>query len=426
MKTRSKFILLGILSLLVGVASATPLLISELKIVPFWTVPEGPKANLAISVVYANFTIQDPAYSVGSNPSKHNECVFDYYVVLNITNLSNLSTKVSDIMFAAAKDVIITPSALGGFHGTYEGVGGHHGGSAGFSLGPAEGYLGHIGIGRVEGLWLDGEWINLTWVPESGLDEIWRSENIFPPKGLEQIWQPPSNPPNISNRSSYDPPYISYGGSRSNNTAYYTYSGTKFYSSGGNYWIEGVPLKEYIADNEVKATIIYFNGSWVDVTGRVDFLERPFLTATNMLVQIGTGFSTEYPDDTFISGAAAAFSDNDASFIMLTGEFDNTWKPYQSRLVLINGSLDISSLWKDEGLLDEGEITFFAEETNYLKNNIVNGIHVYTASTANKLEKIQLKLIEGSYIYNAILTDNQTFTTDSSGIEVFIDQERGK
>ena len=59
MKTRSKFILLGILSLLAGSAFTTPLLLSELNVIPFWTMPEGPKADLSVKVEYANFTIQN-------------------------------------------------------------------------------------------------------------------------------------------------------------------------------------------------------------------------------------------------------------------------------------------------------------------------------------------------------------------------------
>lgn len=120
MKTGSKLVLIGFLSLLVGSAFASPLLVAELdNIVPFWTVPEGPKADFNISVVYANFTIQE-------NASNHvvagyNMSVLDYCVVLNVTNDSNLHATVSELNFAAAKEITIIPSALGGFFGTHEG-----------------------------------------------------------------------------------------------------------------------------------------------------------------------------------------------------------------------------------------------------------------------------------------------------------------
>lgn len=422
MKTASKFILLGLFSLLVGLAFASPLLISELDIVPFWIVPEGPKANLGINVAYANFTIQEPTPRFNVNLGEYNESVFDYSIVLNITNHSNLATKVSDITFAAALEVTVTGSALGGFHGTHEGT--LTGGGSGLSSGPAKGYLGHISAGKVEGLWLDGEWANLTWVPEGGLEEIWSSEDVFPPEGLEDIWEP-SHPYFPSYLRDDTQPFVPYGGSHSNDTAYYTYSGIKFYKSGGNYWIEGIPLKEYIADNEVKSTIIYFNGSWMDVTGRVTFLERPYLTATNMLFRMGTHFSrTLLENGSFASGVASVATDADSSFFMLPAGFDNTWKPYQSRLILLNGSLDITSLWKDEEFLEEGEITLFVEERNYVNDNIVDGVYVYTISTANELKTIKLELIEDSYIYNTILSNEQPFTTDASGVEVFISKEK--
>jgi hypothetical protein len=44
MITRTKFIIFGIISLLAGSALTTPLLLSELQIVPFWTIPEGLKS----------------------------------------------------------------------------------------------------------------------------------------------------------------------------------------------------------------------------------------------------------------------------------------------------------------------------------------------------------------------------------------------
>ena len=100
MKTRSKFILIGIISLLAGSAFATPLLLSELEIVPFWTMPEGPKADLSVSVVYANFTIQ-------GNSSVHDKSILSYYIVLNMTNLSNLPTKLSYFGFAGLKNITV-------------------------------------------------------------------------------------------------------------------------------------------------------------------------------------------------------------------------------------------------------------------------------------------------------------------------------
>ena len=87
MKTKTKFILLGLISFLVGSAFATPLLISELEIVPFWTIPQGPKADFKTSIVFANFSIRSDIQTL------------DYFVLLNITNLSDLSAKISNLGF---------------------------------------------------------------------------------------------------------------------------------------------------------------------------------------------------------------------------------------------------------------------------------------------------------------------------------------
>ena len=417
MKTRSKFILIALLSLLAGSAFATPLLLSELEIVPFWTVPEGPKADLNVSVVYANFTIQ-------GNSSVHDKSILSYYIVLNMTNLSNLPTKLSYFGFAGLKNVTVIPSALGGFHVTHEGKG--VSGSSFGSMGPAEGYLGHLGAGRVEGLWLDGEWLNTTWVPEGGLDEIWHSENIFPPKGLENIWEPnwypDADPYGLLDSENYDyelPRFTPFGGTRSNGTHYYTYDGTRFNYEGGNYWIEGVPLIEYIANNEVKSTIIYYDGSWIDVTGRVKAEERAFIIAKNLLVKSQTvfnGYSGENSSIPVGSSITSSTVDGNLSFIY---GFDNTWAPHQSRLILLKGFIDVGDFWGNSESLEE-EITFYVEAENYVDDNIVNGVVTNTVSTSFELKTTQLSVSEATYLYNSILLDDQTFVTASSSLEVFV------
>lgn len=66
MKNRTKLMLVGLFSFLVGSAFATLLLISELEFFPFWTIPQEPKADLSISFIYANFTVQNdlPRYDI--------------------------------------------------------------------------------------------------------------------------------------------------------------------------------------------------------------------------------------------------------------------------------------------------------------------------------------------------------------------------
>ena len=408
MKTETNIVLFGVLSLLVGTAFASPLLISELDIVPFWTVPDGPKADLSINVAYANFAIQEnPSEQV---QNRYNLSILDYYIVLNVTNLSDMPTTIFDLEVVTAKDITVVPSALGGrFFGTkIEGI------TGGELFGPTEGYAGHIGAARVEGIWLDGEWIDATWVPEGGLAEILNSEDIFPPKDIEDIWQPHFYSP----AELYSKPFSEYSGTRSNNTMYYSYSGTVFSLEGGNYWIEGVPLKEYVANNEVKSTVVYYNGSWVDVTNRVEIKEKPYVTTTDTLAYLRHSYGRREGTDYTNSGGSTAVSSANASFGVLPYGFDNTWEPHQSRLILLTGSVGVES-WKES--LNNGEIAIYTGAKNYLPDDIVNGTFVNTESSATEHKTVPLDVTEDGYLYNEILADDQMFVTDSSGIEVFIE-----
>ena len=431
MVTRTKFIVIGIISLLAGSALTTPLLLAELDIVPFWTMPEGQKANLSVSVVYANLTIQNDLPRYNLNLGDYYESNLDYFVVLNITNLSGVPTTLSTLGFAGVKNTTIIPSALGGFHVTHQDGDAIGGGF--ISFGPAEGYVGNVEAGRVEGLWLDGEWINTTWVPEGGLFEIWRSQNIFPTKELEGIWEPNWIPYESiekylasENPDDNVPPYVSFGGSRSNDTGqYYTYGGRLFAYEGGNYWIEGVPLIEYVADNEVKTTAIYYNGSWIDVTGRVEVVEKPFVAASDFLFGIQTSFQGYAEKSSSVpSGYFADFSSVEGAIPFSSFfEFDNVWEPYQSRLILLNGSINVENLWKPDELLKDNKITLYTELNNYVAESIINGVKVNTASITAELMTVQLERTEGSYLFNSILSGDQRFAFDASGIEVFIVEE---
>ena len=432
MKTKTKFILLGILSFLVGSAFATPLLVSELEVVPFWTIPQGAKADLSISVAYANFTLQNdlPKYDV--NVGEYLEANLDYSIVLNVTNLSDLPTKVSNFGFVGVKNTTITPSALGGFHISNQNSSRYS--SSFIFSGPDEGYLGHVGTGRVEGLWLDGEWINTTWVPQGGLEEIWRSENIFPPKALEEVWEynwyPYDTINFLKNMTSEFPdadipPFVSYGGSRSNDAKqYYTRRGTIFTYEGENYWIEGVPLREYIADNEVKATLVYYNGSWIDATGMVKYEERPFVSASEVFMQVQLGFYGDSPyveeDSSFPVGSYL-----DSSILKgfkFIYEFDNTWMPYQSRLILLSGSVVVDNSWNPDELLKASEVTVYMELVNYVTENIIDGVKVNTVSTSTELVPIRLERNLGSYLYDDLsLGEDSVF--DLFDVEVFVLRE---
>ena len=377
MKIGTNLILIGILSMLVGTAFASPLLISELDIIPFPRVPEGPKADFSVSVEYANFTVQDQASDRTSGG--YNLSILDYYIVLNVTNHSDLKAKGARFDFAAAKDITVVPSALVGGYSTSSGDASDNG---------------HGGAAMVEGVWLDGEWLNVTWVPEGGLDEIWGTEGEIHPQVIslhEKIFAEL----NIS--------VSSYG-----------FGSSRFIIEGSNFWMEGVPLHEYIYNNEVVATLIYTNGSWIDVTGRVEVKEKPYVSVTNSLLYLMTNF-VETPESNYTSmfGMSSIYSGADG--------FNNTWAPHQSRLILLTGTMDVGAFWEGLESLKEGEITLYTGATNYLSDYIVNGTYFNTYSSATELETVQLDITEDGYLYNIILSDDQMFVMDSFGVEVFIE-----
>jgi len=378
MKIGTNLILLGILSMLVGTAFASPLLISELDIIPFPRVPEGPKADFSVSVEYANFTVQDQASNKVSGG--FNLSILDYYLVLNVTNHSDLKAKVARFDFAAAKDITVVPSALGGYS---------------TSSGDASDN-GHGGAAMVEGVWLDGEWLNVTWVPEGGLDEIWGTEGETHPQVIslhEKIFAEL----NIS--------VSSYG-----------FGSSRFIIEGSNFWMEGVPLHEYIYNNEIVATLIYTNGSWIDVTGRVEVKEKPYVSATGYLLDAQTAFYSKNWVDNMSSS-------NFGPGIVWCGadDFNNTWEPHQSRLILLTGTSDVGAFWDGVESLKEGEITFYTGTTNYVNDAPVNGTYFNTFSSATELKQVQLEITEDGYLYNIILSDDQMFVMDSFGVEVFIE-----
>ena len=105
MEFKFKLIAVAALALMVGTVFAAPLLIAPTNVLPFPQVPEGPKADFSVNVVYANFNPVTWQYqstdinSAGiSSPGPTFQAVnITYNVVLNVTNLSNQPATVSNL-----------------------------------------------------------------------------------------------------------------------------------------------------------------------------------------------------------------------------------------------------------------------------------------------------------------------------------------
>ncbi|MCW4034799.1 MAG: hypothetical protein NWF03_05490 [Candidatus Bathyarchaeota archaeon] len=137
MKTKTNFVVLAILSLLVGTAFASPLLIVELsEIRPYVEpLPQGPKADIDVNVAYVNFTIGDTTQNLTD---------LSYFVVLNITNNSDEWAVVDLIQISSAQNITKGLSSdRPFFNSTSTSITG----------------------GDAKGAWIDGKYYNLTWVP---------------------------------------------------------------------------------------------------------------------------------------------------------------------------------------------------------------------------------------------------------------------
>jgi hypothetical protein len=378
MKFGVKLIIIASLALTVGVAFASPLLYENLVVRPFPRIPEGPKADFSVNIVYADFSVQEHA----SNKSSHGIplSILTYDVVLNVTNLSDLRAGVNRLDFKAAEDVTSVPSVLGG--------------SAAVSGGMTGG--GHSDF--VEGIWLDDKWLNVTWLP----DGEWPTFVNTPI--VETIPDLPSN------------------------------------ALEEGVWVEGVYINEgyriaKTADetNITFTTLVFINGAWVDVTGRVrvDY-EQPFVVFNNPLAGELRNFESEtfgsYRDEAafdewwaWATGNATSLTNNIGVTYTWAGEggFNNYWEPHESRLIRLTGTREVGE--KALELLSEQKITLYSAVSNNVKDwGKINGTYYNTFSTATSLKQIQLEKTADGYLYNTILGENQIFQPDQFGVEVFI------
>lgn len=138
MKFALKLILLAVLSFSIGIACASPLLVSELNIRPWIAHVQGPTAKMDVEVIYANFTVQNADSPIAND----NGPTISYYAVVNITNPSEFTSSLTRINFLAAQKVENNSEIIGNSNG------GVH--------------------WQVAGVWLDGKWYNVTWVNVTG------------------------------------------------------------------------------------------------------------------------------------------------------------------------------------------------------------------------------------------------------------------
>lgn len=370
----------AIFSLSIGVAFASPLIINDL-IVPFRRVPQGPTADFGIDVVYANFAVQEPANSETSGVSSLPQV--SYRVVLNITNYSDIPAELGMVDFAAAQNITLLKGALEGATASSSG-----GGNSG----------GHFGT-VIEGLWLDNEWLNVTWIPGAH------------PDGLGDVMSSPWGSGDTVRYVSAMPTVI---------------PSLRANASETGYLMEGVPIKQYYFFNSSASTLqlwdtIYVNGTWVNVTGRIR-IEHPVTSVLEYgtIIQSSTKFP---PRDAFNGNQPSdeTVGPNVRSTVWSgADDFNNTWAPQQSRLIELTGTVTAGTIDILNGFT-AGRINVYTATNNYIYDKPVNGTFYDTSSLNTQLKAISLhKIADGNYIYNKILGENQMFQPDQFGVEVFI------
>lgn len=437
MKTTPTIIICAILSLSIGIAAATPLLVSELNFKPYPGLPEGPKADTSISVIYANFstrpgnTIKNPIGGV----SEVTTTMLDYEIILNVTNLSDFGNQITRLSLTAAQDIYATPASVGYIaliaksNPANGGVSGGGGSkittSDDFARGTRwnewsqynDGQLRAGGSGLVTGVWLDEEWINVTWIPGTEYPQ-WPapSDGWFSTNGslnsqfYGDTWPTLKTIPTLPQNA--------------------TTEGT---------WVEGVPLLEMhnittesgmgITTDISTSTAIFINGSWVDVTGRVKTAhEQLYVRATNAIAT-----EIHYFGDEPVFETIQARDEIDIELIPGTyaympfrtftksgeGEFNDYWAPHESRLILLKGTREVLPNWGLDSL-ETGKIWLLAEQFNHVQDSAINNTEVYTYSDGHWLNQVTLHKTTNGYLYSTL--GDQTFVTDRFGVEVFLKQ----
>ena len=404
MKKSLSIVLIAVLAFGFGIAYAAPMIVVPVDIQLLPVVKEGPKADFSVDVVYAKFDLETSKNTVPS------ESAVSYTVVLNVTNLSSESANLYELSFAAAQDISVKQSILGGT--IYDTA--YHSDDLYRKFG-----------GIVDGVTLDGDWVNITWIP-----------NIYYQDG------------NLTTLANY--PLFLYHISKAslNNTIIegpltpaevinfstdHTINGTipdlPANASDTGIWFEGVPITEYYDQlGNLIITEMYINGAWVDVTGRVTVDKtQPLMTTTNILLNQHLRIGSVYQNMNSTVGPVTTLPTwgdwevGTVNYVWLPFEtanqkFNPTFAPHESRLIIIYGTQTPSSL----SSFESRNIKTYASASNYITNWPVNGTYYDTISTTTQIKQLQLEQTQTGYLYNDILADNQTFQPSNSYLEVTV------
>jgi len=339
MKIGTNLILLGLLSMLIGSAFASPLLISELEIgeiKPFLQPPPSAfTSNITSEVLYANFSI---------NPNSERVTDLSYFVVLNITNNSDEPTNVTFVAFNAEVQDYTLPKTN----------------TEGYSK--SEAWL----MWTAKEAWVDSEHYNLTWVP---------------------------------NKVGFD------------------YEGDPELEGE---WIEGVKIHEGYVNDDLAYTRINMNGTWVDVTGRI-VVTRPNgwpPPAEHAMDAVIISDIRSLIHESSFNGPGSDSPSIQRPPKGTPEAFNEIWAPHQSRLIAVSAARPVRSTYFEPEKLEK------LKTEKILFNTIIQTsvtVDNWTDSVVSR-ESIQVFVdsTDDVYLYS-VLPEDQVFTLDAFGVEVFIE-----
>lgn len=355
MKALTKLIICAILSLSIGVACATPLLVTELDIRPFIKQVQGPTANDIINAVYAKFTIINESTPITQYTGPN----IAYYIVLNITNPSNVSAQLWDVIFTAADGNKSTPSSL-------------------FMSGASgQGY-------SVEGAWVDGKWYNVTWaggsLPEINMEgKMVSTDSSSDPSGY---WMQGVQLDDVYVNGTYTYTYMNMNGTWQDVTNQIDVA-------------HPAPITPFVNGNSLGKTI---------VTEHYVFVGAPPITSSPVTDKWAP-WVTKYVlvgerrfNETWAPGQSR--------LILLSGIYE-VRQPF--------GDTSVFAALQSGNITLQTKIMDVADGMGTVNNT-------FTDTSEFPMEQKQILLTQNgdNYIYNAILGGNQRFETDQWGVEVFV------
>ncbi len=366
MKTALKLLLAAILSFMIGVAFASPLLVTELKIKPWIHTVRGETAPFGVNVVYANLTLQNADVPVGQKTGP----TLSYFAVVNVTNLSGFQATLTRLNFVAAEKIAY---------------------SSGF---PSIGIAGVFW--EAEGAWVGGKWFNLTWV---NVTQPTFEGGVF----CEPKFKLPGEPYWMEGVQIYDryvngtltASYMNMNGTWADITGKIDVARTP---SSGSYSSVGTPVLVDCTQGFESLAMHNYSSNGIAIGPS----RGPSITVFHL---VGEGYFNNYWDP------------YESRLVALVGSWD----------VRVDSGVSGSGVDKLAEILQSGvsaiqsgKLMFKTQTSNFAEESMSFAKNTVTTTSSNdvELKHVELTKNENSYIYSPLFLDDEAFQIDKWGLEV--------